>query len=186
MLSNLLDKNSVVHCFEIARWLDITYKKVELEAFSSIVTKNKYVNLESKDCCKYHSGFGWAFRRQWYNDHGFIDKAVIGSGDYTFMTAAIGRVMQHEPLKIYDTIIKDWEKNLKSLPKIDTLPVTIYHMFHGKLSSRQYSSRNAIFDGIKNIEDIITKNEYGVFELTDPSLNEKMYEYFCKRNDDIV
>jgi hypothetical protein len=186
MLSDLLEKNDVVHCFETAKWLDITYTKIQMEAFSVIATPDKHVNLLSNDACKYHSGFGWAFTRQWYNSHGFIDKTVIGSGDFLFVNTLLGRTLNNKYLTLYKTAREEWINRL-TLPVIYTvLPVTVYHMFHGSLANRQYESRNTIFNGIENIEDIIYKNEYGVFELKDLSFNEKTYKYFCQRNDDIV
>jgi len=57
-------------------------------------------------------------------------------------------------------------------------------MFHGTSKNRQYVSRHLLLEKYSKIEDSIEKNKYGVFELVDKSLNEKLLEYFNTRMDD--
>jgi hypothetical protein len=186
MLSVILDTNDVCHCFEKAKWLDITYKKVQQ-------TADSYVTAEDKDCLLwngkgtiYHSGFGWSFTREWYNKSGFIDQAVIGSGDMLFSYGLYGRRYSgSQDLSFYESSIQQWYDALEN-PKITHLPVIIYHLFHGDLKKRQYESRNNILKGVTDINDIIFKNEDGVFELIDEIYNIKLYEYFTQRKDDMI
>jgi len=184
MLSKMLDTNDIVHCFETAKWLDITYRKIHKKAFSLIKADNKDIPLWSNGTI-YHSGFGWAFTRKWYNEIGFIDEAIIGSGDLIFVYAIFGKKYPgKQNLILYDKIIEDFMRKIVTV-KVSFLPVTVYHMFHGDLLNRQYESRNEIFKE-RNLDKILTKNTDGVFELTDINLNNSMYEYFMNRKDDFV
>jgi len=187
MLSVILDTNDVCHCFETAKWLDITYKKVQKTADCYVKAKDKDCLLsDAKTGTVYHSGFGWAFSREWYNKAGFIDQAVIGSGDLLFSYGLYDkRYKGPQNLSFYESSIQRWYKTLEN-PKITYLPVIIYHMFHGDLKKRQYESRNNILDGVADINNLLIKNEDGVFEMTNKTYNTKLYEYFTRRKDDMI
>jgi hypothetical protein len=186
MLSDILDTTDIVQCFKTANWLDITYKNV-------YQTADSYVTADDKDCLlwsgkkkTYHSGFGWAFTREWYNKAGFIDQAIIGSGDLLFSYGLYGkRYKGTQNLSFYEASIQRWYQTIGD-PKISFLPVTIYHLFHGDLKKRQYVSRNEILNGVADVNDILVKNEDGVFELTEETYNTKLYAYFKGRSDDMI
>jgi hypothetical protein len=186
-LSDLLDTNEICHCFETAHWLDLTYRKIIKSESSYISSPDKNILLSENNGRKaYHCGFGWAFKRDWYRKAGFIDQAVLGSGDLIFSFGLYGQTYQGtQDLSFYSSSIKNWYTTIDS-PKISFLPVSVYHMFHGSLKNRQYGSRNTIFSGVQDIKDMIIKNKYGVFELVDKSLNEKLFEYFNSRIDDSI
>jgi hypothetical protein len=186
MLSVILDTHDISHCFETAKWLDITYKKFKQTAESYIKADEKDCILWNNSTVLYHSGFGWAFTREWYNKAGFIDQAVIGSGDLLFCYGLYGKRYKGEQnLSFYETSIQKWYETIGN-PKITFLPVTIYHLFHGELNKRQYASRNDIVNGVKDINDILSKNQDGVFELTNEEYNKQLYEYFKDRKDDMI
>jgi hypothetical protein len=186
MLSDILDTHDVSHCFNTAGWLDITYKKVTQIAESYVKSPNKDCLLWNEDMVQYHSGFGWAFTREWYNKAGFIDQAVVGSGDLLFSYGLYGkRYKGSQDLSIYENSIQKWSETLGN-PKITYLPVNIYHLFHGSLKRRQYEKRNEILAGIQDINEVLIKNEDGVFELTDDNYNTQLYEYFKERKDDMI
>jgi len=186
-LSVILDTHDIAHCFETALWLDITYRKIAMNAESYIKSTKKDILLWDPSQSKlYHSGFGWAFTRNWYNQAGFIDDAIIGSGDLIFSYGLFDEIYKGmQNLSFYKSSIKRWTET-KGNPSITHLPVTIYHMFHGNLEKRQYETRNEILECVSDINDIIVKNHDGVFELTDPSYNEIFYKYFTCRMDDSV
>lgn len=184
MLSAILDTNDIVHCFETAKWLHITYKRVNKTAQSYVNADDKNTLLSSPGKIMYHSGFGWAFTRLWYNKAGFIDEAVLGSGDLLFCYGLYDkRYRGSQNLSFYESVIQRWYTTIGD-PTITFLPVTIYHLFHGDLKNRQYESRNEIVKNIKDISDILIKNKDGVFELTNQSYNKQLYDYFKNRNDD--
>jgi hypothetical protein len=186
MLSEILETHDIAHCFNTAGWLDITYKKVMKVADSYVKSDNKDRLLWDETKIQYHSGFGWAFTREWYNKAGFIDQAVIGSGDLLFSYGLYGkRYRGSQDLSIYETSIQKWFEKIED-PKVTYLPVNIYHLFHGSLKKRQYESRNTILAGVKDINEILIKNEDGVFELTDRTYDAQLYEYFKQRMDDMI
>ena len=188
MLSQRLEEFDVVHCFQTAQWLDITYTNfIQSEATTFVLAQDKQnTPLGKTNKSHYHSGFGYAFRRSWYNHAGFVDKAIIGGGDLLFTYGVFGlKYPRQQGLHIYDSILKEWFLNIQMV-RISYLPVTVYHLFHGGMRKRQYVSRNEIFKDFENIEDAITINEYGVYELIDKSYNDLLLNYFSGRDDDSI
>lgn len=184
-LSVILETYDVAHCFETANWLDITYKKTSMTADSYVKSPKKDILLWDPSKM-YHSGFGWAFTRNWYNQAGFIDETIIGSGDLLFSYGLFGKKYKGtQNFSFYESSLERWSKTIGN-PRITYLPVTLYHLFHGSLKKRQYVSRNEILDNINDVNEIIYKNRDGVFELADSNLNEKLYGYFKERMDDFV
>jgi hypothetical protein len=185
-LSDILETHDICHAFENAKWLDLTYKTVLQEAVSYVKSPNKDTLLWASNNTKYHCGFGWAFTRKSYNKSGFIDAAVIGSGDLIFSYSLFGKKYKGtQNLEMYDSSIQAWQKTFTSYD-VTYLPVSIYHMHHGSLTKRQYESRNEIFDTVADITKIITKNKDGVYELTEPRFNDLLFNYFKLREDDSV
>jgi hypothetical protein len=186
MLSVILDTHDVSHCFETANWLDITYRRSILEGKTLILSDNitNASILDNNHAIKYHSGFGWAFTRLWYNKVGYFDKAIIGSGDAFFVYGLFGiKFNNGENNNIYEKELDKWLLKMKPLPTVSYLPVIVYHMFHGSLSNRNYVKRHLL---LNNIEDAIFKNQDGVFELTNQEYNKQLYEYFKDRKDDMI
>jgi hypothetical protein len=184
-LSVLLDTSQVVQCFETAVWLDLTYTKIQ----KSSKTVLQYIpkpntHFWSSDT-KYHPGFGWAFAREWYNKIGFYDLAVIGSGD-SILSHALFNFVKYDKssleFKLYGSV-SDWWK--ESDYKTSYLPLTLYHLYHGPIASRQYVSRYSYFEKYKEIEECISpKNADGVYELKDSTVNANMLTFFKTRDDD--
>jgi hypothetical protein len=189
MLSESLETHDVVHCFQTAKWLDITYTKYSQPDATTFVLAENKANTSLGQLppeINYHSGFGYAFTRLWYNNTGFIDKSIIGAGDLIFTYGIFGlKYPIKQGMEFYDTIIKKWFETIQSA-RISYLPVTVYHLFHGGLVKRQYISRNKIFEDVENIEDAITTNKYGVYELIDKSYNDLLIAYFSSRDDDSI
>jgi hypothetical protein len=187
MLSDSLETYDVAHCFKTAKWLDITYTKyVQPDATTFVLAEDKATIVLGADQAKhYHPGFGYGFTRLWYNRVGYVDKAVIGGGDGIFSYGIFSTRNSKQVYKIYESIINKWFLNIESL-RVTYLPVTVYHLFHGSMQKRQYVSRTEIFKDFENIEDAITTNKDGVYELIDMSYNDLLIEYFSARDDDSI
>ena len=180
-ISKALDTYDVVQPFERAHWLDLTYKNTELMRETVLHLKDETWNA------KYHPGFGWAFRRDWYNSCGFFDYAVSGSGD----TLSVGHWLS-----------KKFPKNFKSLPnpmkfqyskfcknkppKIGYCEdLDIYHLYHGSRTNRQYVDRHKMIDVNEDILRLTTKNKDGILEWRDTEhWNPIFLNYFESREDD--
>lgn len=179
--STLLNTHDVVQPFERAHWLDLTYKKTML------TRRTVLLNTKPQWDFAYHPGFAWCFKRKWFQQIGFFEYAVSGSGD-TLSTAAwlqksFPQNFQSLPSPLVDkyTLYK-----LVATPKITYLKdLDLYHLFHGSRQNRQYVDRHKILDIKEDIEDLLQRNKDGVFEWKDGSKWNPLYiQYFKKREDD--
>ncbi len=179
--SKLLDSFDVVQPFERAHWLDLTYKKTMLTR-KSVVCNNKQLWDFT-----YHPGFAWCMTRKWYNQVGFFDYAVSGSGD-TLSTAAWLQKLFPEKFQSLPTPLKPIYAEFVNhpAPKITYLKDTdIYHLYHGSRENRQYAERHKMLDIKADIRDMLQKNKESVWEWKEASKWNPVYlDYFKKREDD--
>jgi hypothetical protein len=61
---------------------------------------------------------------------------------------------------------------------------TVEHLWHGTRKNRKYAERHSMLESVKNIDDILTTNNDGVFEFTDTAFNLPFLRYFQDRKDD--
>jgi hypothetical protein len=183
-LSEMLETNSVVQCFEHAIWLDITYTRMEKHARSCLkISAGKRFYADTT--VNHHPGFGWAFTRKWYKMSGFYDLAILGSGDTLFAYGLMGYpTLFDSESRLYESSYNNWKKTL--IPcNYGFLPGKIYHLYHGPIAKRQYISRYEYFKEYNQIEKCISgRNEYGIYELITPKLNSDMLTFFRTRDDD--
>ena len=183
-LSILLDSKNIVQCFSDALWLNLDYTRIQKKAVPVIDFDPKIMKGFWNHHIVYHPGFAWAFTRSWYNEIGFYDLAIIGSGDTVFSHGLFDLKFldrKNQEFRLYNDIDEWWKPSEWSAGK---LPGKLYHLYHGSLQKRQYNSRYEKFNSYANIHEISMKNEDGVYELTYPELNEAMKEFFKTRDDD--
>lgn len=180
-LSKALDSYDVVQPFETCFWLDED-KKIMLERESVLKLKS---NLWDS---RYHPGFAWGFRREWYNKIGFFDYAVTGSGDtlsvIKWLDKHVSPKFQSLPvplLRKYNTFCPPEDR-----PLISFLPGSLRHLYHGSRENRQYTERHKILNLQEDIMDLVFVNSRGLLEWNAEyqELSKKMLEYFISRNDD--
>jgi len=180
-LSKALDSYDLVQPFETCFWLDED-KKIMLERESVLKLKS---NLWDS---KYHPGFAWGFRREWYNKIGFFDYAVTGSGDtlsvIKWLDKHVSPKFQSLPvplLRKYNTFCPPEDR-----PLISFLPGSLRHLYHGSRENRQYTERHKILNLQEDIMDLVFVNSRGLLEWNSEynNLSKKMLEYFISRNDD--
>ena len=183
-ISALLNTHEVVQPFETCAWLDLTYKKIELERKTVVLQESgEYYNTN------YHPGFGWAFQRQWFKKNGFYRYAITGSGDTLSAAAWLGQKLP----KYYifpgalEISYNEFKKKL-SRPKITFAPGRIFHLYHGTREARKYSARHEILNGICDIRDILSSSFFSsyCFSFKDRLLGEKLETYFIERDDDSI
>lgn len=177
--SKLLDTHDAVQPFDTAAWLDLTYTNTQLTRECAVKMPGAMWDF------KYHPGFAWAFRREWYNDVGFFDWAVTGSGD-TLSSAMWLRKRFPEKFKSLPHAMKRSYGYYmqKTVPTITYCEGVVSHLYHGSRSKRQYSERHKFLDVNEDIEDMIHLNKDGVYEWNDSRWNDVFYEYFKNREDD--
>jgi hypothetical protein len=183
MLSETLDTSNIVQPFSYAHWLDITYKNIEKSALACTYLKDKTRGFWANKSQEYHPGFGWAFTRTWYQSSGFYDLSIVGCGDSIFAYTINKLDFITEKTKLYRKTRDDWASKISDIT-VGFLDVEIYHLFHGPLAKRQYVSRDEPFEQIEDVSSIIEYNTDGVIQLTNPELNQAMFDMWTRRDDD--
>jgi hypothetical protein len=179
--SHFLERYDVVQPFEKCHWLDLTYSENTLTRETVLKMTDKVYNT------KYHPGFAWCFRRDWYNKTGFFDWAVTGSGDALSCAAWLKKTfppnfkscpsaIKHEFLKFY----------YNDSPRITFLRgFEVSHLYHGARVNRQYVSRHELLEVDERISQLVRLNSDGVYEWIDKDKwNPLFLKYFKSRNDD--
>ncbi len=182
--SKLLDSYDIVQGFDDAHWLDLTYTK-------TIMTRKSVFAMASPTWqFQYHPGFAWCMRRDWYNQVGFFDYAVSGSGDTLSSAAWLNKAFpakfQSLPQALH-TVYAEYRESCKAHPpKVFFLHgVDIYHLYHGARTNRKYAERHAMLNVPTPIEELLTKNEDGVWEWNSlTTWNPMLFSYFMNRHDD--
>jgi hypothetical protein len=177
--SALLDTHDVVQPFEKAHWMDLSYTEIELTRETVLKMNGPVWDF------KYHPGFAWAFRREWYRKYGFFDWAVSGSGDTLstsqWMSKTFPRNFKSLPAALR-YVYKEYAQH--PVPRITYRPGDIYHLYHGSRKNRQYSERHQLLEVSQHIEQMIEINKDGVYEWVDPKWNGVFLDYFKNRFDD--
>lgn len=181
--STLLKTHDVVQPFEVAHWMDITYKTVTLSRKSVLLNPKKTWDYT------YHPGFAWCMRRDWYRKVGFFDFAVSGSGD-TLSTMAW---LRHEMPRNFHSLPAALRRSYAAFkdhdpPRITYLPGShLFHLYHGARADRQYVDRHKLLNIDRDIADLTETTKEGVLQWVDPDAwNPFFLTYFQSRNDDDV
>jgi len=179
-----LDKTDIVQPFEKAFWMDIDMTTIIQSKYS--VAYNGKKKLEKLE----HPGFVWAFTKQWYENIGLPDFCISGGGDQIIANVAFtihlkGKKTNYINSKEFDKYIKRAEINFIS----NYIKGNVFHLFHGNLNNRQYTSRHELIKNEGYSDDCLQKNEDGVYEWI-PSVLDKMNKlfltYFMNRGDDAI
>jgi hypothetical protein len=185
-LSRALDTYDIVHPYEKANWLDITYSKFVRQADSVMVNEANQTAIDYK----WHVGFGWAFRREIFNKYGFYQYAIVGSGDSLSTMAWFKQMPERLTIdmktKYQSAAYTEFIKKVNPKPKMSYISGSVYHLYHGSFTNRKYSNRHEIFKDIDDIRDILKEDESGLFEITDTELAQQVKDYFNGRSDDGV
>lgn len=179
--STLLNDYDVVQPFETAHWMDLTYTHIELSRPTVLQMKTHMWDF------KYHPGFAWCMKRDWYNDVGFFDYAVSGSGDTLSVAAWLSKKFPPGFQSLPKSLRREYSKfSTKARPKITYLQgVDVFHLYHGSRTGRQYSVRHKMLDVSSDIKELVKQTASGVLEWKQPKKWNPMFlEYFHIRNDD--
>lgn len=178
--SKLLNTHDVVQPFEKCNWLDLTYTNITQSRPSALFMEGPTLDW------KYHPGFAWAFRREWYKEVGFFDWSISGSGD-TLSVAAWMRKEFPPGFKSLPVCQAPAFKEFLKLPapRITYTPGEINHLYHGSKVNRQYIERHALINTPHDIRKIIKINWDGMYEWVNPQIwNPILLSYFINRHDD--
>jgi hypothetical protein len=136
-------------------------------------------------------GAGWAAHRSILQPHGLYEKFIVGGGDAIFTDTLLKSELVH---RFYDRLTT-WQRNdlaawkskfVNTGWRIGYLPVEAYHLFHGAIENRGYTTREWIlrnhdFDPVKDVTCI---NNVLEWSSDKPKLHAEVIEYFKSRKDD--
>lgn len=178
--SELLNSFEIIHPYKNCFDIDLTFTKFSSRMKLSITFLGGSHNFD-----RFHSGYGFAFKREWYNQIGFFDYAILGAGDVvsSFKFLDLGK---NNYINAYynSEYYKQFDEKFIENPSISFTDGTVYHLFHGPKLSRQYGSRFDILHR-KRFDDLVSTNVNGLIEFKDEEINQKVKKYFLTRSDDL-
>lgn len=187
VVSEKLNTVQVVQPFKKAHFLNIDYSVHEV--------KTNCVDNKTKDPIDYlveHTGFVWAFTREWYKTYDFDDMFISAGGDTIFannitkrLFSDIGSIFYYK----YRVGVKLYTEDVS----YDSCDLNVYHLNHGPLVKRQYVNINYNIDlvfskkNIESIETVMIRRKDGILEYHEKYIelfNSIMLTYFKIRDDD--
>ncbi|GBG14806.1 UvrABC system protein A [Novimethylophilus kurashikiensis] len=150
-LVEVLKQHQVAQVFETAIRLDrdgITDAEPRAESFASVMSRCPTTLNAGRYDVHGHTGYGWAMRRELFDEVGLYEAAVSGSADH-FMAHAIydhygfciENALKHDPAQI--SHLKEWGDQFYKLVRgsLGVVPGTIRHLWHGDTVNRRYFLR---------------------------------------------
>ncbi len=136
-------------------------------------------------------GYGWAAKRSALRC-GFYDKLIIGSGDNWVVDCLLNSYQLHHYLgKLTSHQKQDMDEwKLKFIggtdKSVDYLPVEIYHLWHGSVKDRAYTTRDLIFKkfDFDPKKDIALNNNVWEWSTDKPDFHQAIIDYFQNRKED--
>ncbi len=192
-VSSSLNDVDIVQPYEHYKNLDKNFLNVLKEGVS-LFTVSK-LQLGEVDVIQGHPGYMIAFTKNYWKIHGYPEENLIGGGDTLTCSLALKTKLfeNHHNSEHMECMYDKYYKDLEI--KTNFVEGTIYHMYHGNPSNRQYTTRYFLLlkyineNSYENIFDIIKKNEEGVYEWIDDirdDINKDILDYFATRQDDEV
>lgn len=198
--ARLLESHAIVQVFETCLRLDrgnvVSDSPDEVFSFGAVAPGRP----DLLSCGRYdrhgHTGYGWAMRKEIFDEVGLYEYAVSGSGDHYVAHAiyneygfCIKHALKHNPRQIRH--LKEWGEKFYGLVRgnFTAVPGKIRHLWHGELKNRLYLARNhKIIDfGFDPYNDVIAKPGRPLewhSEMNKPDLRRYFTEYFDSRRED--
>ncbi|MCH5372578.1 MAG: hypothetical protein JJ992_01275, partial [Planctomycetes bacterium] len=119
------------------------------------------------------TGFGWAFRKELVQRHGFYDVGVLGGGDILFISALAGcydiatryHAMSTAAKRHYLRWAERFHRDVQQ--QVSCLPRRLYHLWHGNVDNRGYQTRYHHFDRF----DFDPEADLALFETLKSEIN---------------
>lgn len=196
----LLKTHKVVQVFETALRFDkgniVENMPDRVESFGFVTPGNEHL----LSCGRYdshgHTGYGWAMRRELFDEIGLYEYAIAGSADHYMAHAIYGTYgfcvdhsLRTNPLA--GRHLREWGDRFYALVQgsFTVVPGEILHLWHGDLVNRRYLQRMLETNrlGFNPYEDVIARPgkplEWNPSRNTQP-LVDYFVEYFKNRRED--
>ena len=186
VISEKLNLVKIVQPFKTANYLNVDYSI--FESRTNCVDNKTFEPINYK---AEHTGFVWAFDRQWFSTYYFDDMIISGMGD-TVLANNITKRSYNGSGSFYVNFSSHINPSAVNAP-YGSCDLNVYHLNHGPLINRQYNSINYILNltfnqnGFKKIDDVLSRREDGILQYKPeylPLMNSVLLSYFKVRNDD--
>ena len=186
VISEKLNLVKIVQPFKTANYLNVDYSI--FESRTNCVDNKTFEPINYK---AEHTGFVWAFDRQWFSTYYFDDMIISGMGD-TVLANNITKRPYNGSGSFYVNFSSHINPSAVNAP-YGSCDLNVYHLNHGPLINRQYNSINYILNltfnqnGFKKIDDVLSRREDGILQYKPeylPLMNSVLLSYFKVRNDD--
>jgi hypothetical protein len=184
-LSSALEVADVVQPFSHACSLTHDFKRGETR--QGIVHQ---LNTSIAEYSRGHPGYAIAFTRNYLSMQKYVEFCLVGGGDTINFSIALKKHLysiNRHCQYLYEKYVTDAEI------KVSSMIGTVFHLYHNESMNRQYNTRYHILEyGIgqhNSIEDIVYKNEDGVYEWNHEvrdTMNQEILNYFSSRQDDTI
>lgn len=144
----------LVQMFSLARMLDEPHPGIEpqtlMEVPGSAYCHLRDVTWPDGSSRLGHCGYAWAARREVIQPVGLYDGAPVGGGDKNKLFALLGQLDQAQMAERQNAAMRQhyhaWAQRLQQAcnGQFGYADVTLRHLWHGSLESRQYRPRHAI------------------------------------------
>jgi hypothetical protein len=166
------------------------------ESFAAAMSRNPHLLEANRYDVHGHTGYGWAMRRELFDEVGLYEGAISGSADHFMAHAIYGHygfcvenALKHDPLQIAH--LKEWGERFFSRVQgsLGVVPGEIRHLWHGDTANRRYFLRmHEITDhGYNPYTDIVSipgKPLEWAPDLNKPGLEAYFANYYSQRRED--
>jgi hypothetical protein len=155
------------------------------------VTYEKKSEKKKENLIKY--GLAWAARRELLDQFGFYDAMIIGGADFVAVCAIYGEYTYFSSHSAFDDVRRqhylEWARPYSQAiaGRVGYVEGRLYHLWHGELTNRKYSTRQQMLAEISFDPKIdIRIGENGAWEWARPrpDLAAFLKNYFIERKED--
>lgn len=201
-LVRVLEQYKVAQVFETCIRLEKGDVEGETPDISHSFAKVMAKDPDSLDAGRYdlhgHTGYGWAMRREIFDEVGLYESAISGSSDHFMSHAIYGdynfcitNALKHDQRQIDH--LKAWGAKFYSMVQgsLGVVPGRIRHLWHGDTVDRRYFLRmheitDLGFDPWTDLHVEPGKPLEWVKGLDKPALKQYFFNYFKSRREDGV
>lgn len=198
-LVRVLKQYKVAQVFEYAVRMaqdGITEADPRVESFAAAMNRNPHLLEANRYDVHGHTGYGWAMRRELFDEVGLYEAAVSGSADHFMAHAIYGHygfcienALKHDPVQIAH--LKEWGAKFHARVQgsLGVVPGQIRHLWHGDTQFRRYFLRmheitDLGYDPYTDIVSIPGKPLEWAPDLKKPGLEAYFANYFNQRRED--
>lgn len=200
MLSEYLDEYPIVQIGDSFIFLDATGQVIETRLSMAVACCRNLPRFDNFGI--YHCGLAWAARRDFLEEiGGFPELCICGDGDAPMATGALQSILPDGYLgsvyewkyKLLSAINQNYcdyffdyvgkvTKAIKGYKnRINYIPGTMFHYFHGHKKNRMYNTRPLMLN--KFDKDKFLKDENGLLYFNDEEFQKNFVKYIKTRNE---